>query len=95
MGVEESNDYSLRELNRQVLSMLEEHRKESNEFRERMSNSISQIEVHSRYTKEKVDSHAKDIDELKEQKNINKGFLIGLLILGGTYVLDLLKRIFT
>ena len=62
----------------EIKSLLETHRKESNDWRAEMSDCIARIETHNEYTKDKL----KEVDILKTAHNKQKGFLYALSILG-------------
>jgi phage I-like protein len=99
MSKDEVNNYSQRELLRQTLTILEEqrkelseHRKESNEWRVKTAEDIAVIKVHTDYTKDKVASSVKDIDDLKKAKNRQNGAIAAFSFIGLGFLIDMVKR---
>jgi hypothetical protein len=59
----------------EIKQLLETHRKESNDWRTEMSDSIARIETHNEYTKEKL----KDVDDLKTKVNADRNKVLGAI----------------
>ena len=62
----------------EIKELLETHRKESNDWREKMTTSITEIKIHNQYTKEKLET----VDALEKQSQRQKGFLYALSVIG-------------
>ena len=89
-----NENITLREMLRMHMTKQEEFQNETNEFRTKMAESLTAIKVHGEYTKTKIESHAKDIDEIKSAGQRQKGFLAALSFLGLTFLADFLRRLF-
>ena len=102
MSKDEARDFPLRELVRQSINMMEEHKKESTVFREsttkqlsKLNTSVASIETHGIYTKEKLEAHDTDLGKLKAGEQKRKGFIAGFTVIGIASIFDLLRRWFT
>jgi tRNA U34 5-carboxymethylaminomethyl modifying GTPase MnmE/TrmE len=92
MSKDELNNFSQRELLRQTITILEEHRQESNEWRTEVAKMIAKIEVHTDYSKEKINANTKDIDDLKKAKNRQNGAIAAFSFIGLGFLIDIVKR---
>lgn len=61
MSEEESNMLTSRELTRMTIEKIDQHAKESAEFRSEMRSAMAEIRTHNEYTKEKLKDHSDDI----------------------------------
>jgi len=62
----------------EIKSLLETHRKESNEWREDVTKTLAKIEIHNEYTQKKLAT----VDILEKQSQRQKGFLYALSLIG-------------
>ena len=84
MSKEDANDKSLRELVRQSLTEIEQHRKESEEFRSATSIMLAKISVHSEYTEKRLTEHSDKITILDAYKNKSYGVIAVIGLIFGT-----------
>lgn len=94
MSEQEASNTPLRELIRQNITMLEQHKKDSNDFRMKTTETLAEISVHGQYTKTRLESHEKSITDLEKTGQQQKGFLTALSFIGATFIIDFLRRIF-
>lgn len=87
-------DLTMREMLRQNYELLQEHKAESDKFRESLLVKVAKIETHNDYARKKMSDHETDLQKLKDSEKHRKGFVKGILVLGILYLGDLLKRIF-
>jgi len=59
----------------EIKSLLETHRKESNDWRTEVSESIARIETHNEYTKAKL----VEVDDLKMKVNADRNKVLGAI----------------
>ena len=80
----------------EIKEMLNSHVKDSNSFREEMRTSITEIQIHSKYTKKAVAALDEDVTNLKTSHNKQKGamWVVGVLGLSGIikFVIDIFKK---
>lgn len=93
MSKDEAKDISLRELVRHNISMMEAHREESDLFRNKVNRMLTEIEIHSIYSKEKIDTYGKDIKALNTAKDIQTGFLAALSAIGLMGIYNFFKNL--
>ncbi|MES2590910.1 MAG: hypothetical protein V4608_03410 [Bacteroidota bacterium] len=100
MSRDEAKNMPLREMVRQSITMMEEHKRESTSFRDsttkqlsKLNTTIATIETHGIYTKETLESHETDLGKLKASEQRRKGFMAGLSFLGIASAIDLIRRI--
>lgn len=93
MSTEDFKNAPLRELIRHNINMLEDHKRASDLFQDKANRMLTEIEIHSIYSKEKIDSHDKSIKALNTAKDVQTGFLAALSAVGVAFIVDLFKRI--
>jgi hypothetical protein len=62
----------------EIKNLLETHRRESNEWREVVTKTLTKIETHNEYTQKKLDI----VDKLEKESQRQKGFLYALTLIG-------------
>ncbi|MES2285820.1 MAG: hypothetical protein V4547_09050 [Bacteroidota bacterium] len=92
MSIEDSKNIPLRELIRHNITIMEEHKRDSDLFRNKASRMLTEIEIHNVYSKELLAAHDKDIKKLNSAKDVQTGFLAALSAVGLTFIIDLFKR---
>ena len=84
MSKDEASDKTLRELVRQSLTEIEQHRKDSEEYRNSTSVLLAKIIVHGEYTKETLAEHDAKIEILDAYKNKSYGVIAIIGLIFGT-----------
>jgi len=84
MSRDEASDKTLRELARQSLTEIEQHRKDSEEYRNSTSILLAKIMVHGEYTKETLTEHGVKIEILDAYKNKSYGVIAIIGLIFGT-----------
>ena len=84
MSRDEASDKTLRELVRQSLTEIEQHRKDSEEYRNSTSVLLAKIIVHGEYTKETLAEHDAKIEFLDAYKNKSYGVIAIIGLIFGT-----------
>lgn len=92
--MEDSKDITMREMLRQNHYLLQQHKAESDKFREALLVKVAKIETHNEYAQKKLVAHETDLQKLNDAERHRKGFAKGILVLGLLYLGDLIKRIF-
>jgi len=87
-------DMSRMELQRQTYDLLQQHMRDSAEFRNEMSGKIATIETNGRHLSTTVIDNTKNIDELKDAHRQAKGALWTVGSIGTVGFLHTLKQIF-
>jgi len=95
MSRDDQKTEPLRALVRETMITVEEHKKESSLFREKMLESMARIDTHIEYSKEQTAKNTASITVLNDEKNTRRGVILGLLVLGGVSLLDFIKRLFS
>lgn len=94
MSEKDAQNISLRELVRQNLTMMEQHKRDSDAFRESTTKTLTAIMIHSDYAKTSLKTHTEEIKSLNTTRDNQKGFFIALSFLGLGFLIDFIKRIF-
>ena len=95
MGKEDAQDISLRELIRYNINVMEQHKRDSDDFRGKTTKMLSEMNIHGIYSKKKIDEHEKIIEKLNDAHKFQNGALAVISALGLTFLIDFLRRIFT
>jgi len=78
----------------EIKELLQNHIASSNEWRSEISDKVTRIDVHSAYSKERLETHEKDIAELKSTHNKQKGALWVFGLIGGSTAVKVIADIF-
>lgn len=86
------NDVPLRELVKQQTELINKHIADSNAYRETTITTLTAIQIHNEYAKEKINEHDDDIKKLKSSHYWAKGViwicsLLGLGTIASKYLL--------
>jgi len=73
-----------------IKELLETHRKESNDWREKVSTSLTEIKIHNEYTQKKLEI----VDKLEKQSQRQKGFLYALSLIGLGGIEEFFRNLF-
>jgi hypothetical protein len=84
MSKDEASDKTLRELVRQSLTEIEQHRKDSEEYRNSTSVLLAKIMVHGEYTQKALAEHDAKIEVLDAYKNKSYGVIAIIGLIFGT-----------
>jgi len=78
----------------ELKDMLNGHIKDSNEFRDGMNKSMTELTIHSEYTKNTLTSNSSDISDLKASQNKQRGGMWVLGFLGAGGVIKVITDLF-